>query len=122
MLLQLTNNAQARKLKKLGFDVPVRDLYIIEKTRISVPEKMEIDYNWNHYSYTVSRPTIAEALEWVRRKYDCICEVIMVDSETTKYSGLFQFPETPVVYIRQFTVRSRAESELLTKIIESLIF
>lgn len=118
-MLQLVNKNQARRLKLLGFNLRVKDLYVIEHARLYMSERMDIDENWNKYDYTLSRPAVAEALQWMREVFDCKCEIIIPDWEEDDYRGGYCFPEMDQPFLsRVFTDRDKAESELLTRILE----
>lgn len=62
MQLQLTNFEQAAALKAAGFDWEVTDYF---HTEYDVCETGEYD-NYNSDNNTISRPTVALALKWLR--------------------------------------------------------
>jgi len=45
MYLQLTTRRQAERLKKLGFEVPVNDVFIYDGGRYRFPDKMDTEEN-----------------------------------------------------------------------------
>lgn len=123
MPLQLVNSTQARRLKKLGFSEHIRELYIINSTRRYMAETMDVAENWNKFDDVLSRPSIALGLEFMRNNYDCICEVIIQDWEKGWFEGNYKFDDMPGVgKTRLFRERSRAESELLTKVLEYKLY
>ncbi len=122
MYLQLTTRRQAERLKKLGFEVPVNDVFIYDGGRYRFPDKMDTEENWNRYDDTISRPSVALALQWLRVTLYCICEVGLVSWEKESYYGIFKLPymKEPVT-THTASQRDRAEILLLDKIIGHLI-
>ncbi len=122
MYLQLTTRRQAERLKKLGFEVPVNDVFIYDGGRYRFPDKMDTEENWNRYDDTISRPSVALALQWLRVTLYCICEVGLVSWEKESYYGIFKLPhmKEPVT-THTASRRDRAEILLLDKIIGHLI-
>ncbi len=122
MYLQLTTRRQAERLKKLGFEVPVNDIFVYDSGRYRFPDKMEVEQNWNSYDDTISRPSVTLALQWLRVTLYCKCEVVIHKWEKESYYGIFKFPHmTEPVHTHTAAQRDRAEILLLDKIIEHLI-
>lgn len=73
----LVTNLQADKLKQLGFDDPVpRYIFSPFGDEDNTPEMNHGElYNWNNNasnSLFTSVPTVDEAIDWLRRKFDII--------------------------------------------------
>lgn len=64
MTLPFVTKDQAEKLKKLGFDLEIDYAYHIE-SGITVPI-VGTAVNWNAYPKSVSAPTVALAMKWLR--------------------------------------------------------
>ncbi|MCD7973115.1 MAG: hypothetical protein LUG18_10715 [Candidatus Azobacteroides sp.] len=118
MQLQLVNRLQATRLRKLGFDWKVKDIFIPATRRLMLEETMYEEEDWNRYDYTLSRPSIALSLEYMRLNYSCKYELIITDWKNITYKGGFMFRdmEEPI-YTKTYKSRNRAESELLSRIL-----
>lgn len=122
MELKSVNTTQARGLKKLGFNNPVRKLFIIDESRKNTEDELEIPENWNAYDGYLSKPSVVFALEWLRTFYGCNYEVVITDWEKEIYSGRFITKGlTDPQSIKEFSDRNDAESELLSCIIKRLL-
>jgi len=120
-MLQLVNKDQSRKLRELGFNLKVRDLYVLKTRLILLADHMEVDENWNKFSYTISRPSVAEALQWLRLKFKCKCEVIIPDWNDNLYAGQFKYENENIILTRTYSDRYSAEIELLSVVLGRLI-
>ncbi|MCC8133650.1 MAG: hypothetical protein LIP06_08430 [Tannerellaceae bacterium] len=122
MYLQLVTKRQANRLRRIGFNWKVKDIFILHTARVMFPDTMEIEDNWNQYEETLSRPSIPLALQWARETFHCKCEVTIMDWETDAYAGMLLFPDMQEpVSTRVFEERAWAENELLSKVIEYII-
>lgn len=119
-MLQLVSKEQAKKLRKLGFNLKVRDLYVIKTIKIYLADRMEVEENWNKFNYTLSRPTVVEALQWIRVKYPCKCEIVIPDWDANNYAGQFRCLNEKIIMTRVFSDRYKAESELLNTVLHRI--
>lgn len=85
---------QAEKLKLLGFDDSViRHYYTSNYCAVSVRAHGE-PKNWNKLTGFVSVPTVDEAIDWLRRKYNIhiyTCIEPFVDPNDSKGSVLYRY-------------------------------
>lgn len=83
---------QARKLKAIGFKEPTHDRF---KTGLNPKvSKTTLLTDWNHFIFSVSAPTVDEAIDWLRRKYNIhiyTCIEPFVDPQDTNGSVLYRY-------------------------------
>lgn len=86
-------------------------------------ETMEIGENWNKFDDTLSRPSIALSLEWMRQTFYCKCEVEIADWKKGTYIGRYYFEDMEeAVTTKAYQDRYRAESYLLSAVIEHQLY
>ncbi len=122
MELPLVSRRQAFRLRGLGFDWPVKDIFIPHSKRIFFTDDMFRAENWNRYEEIISRPSVALALYWLREVWQAQYAVEIEDWQLDRYKGYFRFPDMrEPAGTRIFKSRDKTEGELLDRMIAHLL-
>lgn len=110
-----TTHEQATRLKKLGFDMPVRDYYWTSGMKgVNFTAK-----NYNKYPATVSLPTPSEVLDWFREEKGIDAWVFAY--QTVSSGKRYGYTVYDIVNAYElYPTHSEATSELINKLIEIL--
>lgn len=125
----ITTYEQAKRLKELGYDKPTYQ-YLTEKFDYHFNNDKQTSKNHNAFDGVYSAPSLSEALQWIREKYEICCTVELINYEDyqrivtylKKYRGVYltdddyEFAVTP----NDFDTYPEAESAILDELLTYL--
>ena len=115
----LCNAEQSVLLKELKFEEEVINAFAWEGEDIGwIEEKCAIYANYNRENYTISRPTISMARNWVFREYGIWMETTYMPETQSYYARIWTELPLPFTGINDSPII--AESECLTEILKHL--
>lgn len=77
----------AKKLKEAGFDIEVIGSYDLASRGQFIPSGTLRKWNYNAHDYTISAPTLKEAVDWLKQKHNIEVEALRDGNESLQGVG-----------------------------------